>query len=102
MLSDKYELNAVWPEGNAMWEKLRGKIKGSVRFPKRSTGDLNSLKNFWLVFGLVWMFLGFFGRPGWASVGFILFGLGMILQFGLAVKEVRRRRAEGSPKGPAV
>ena len=41
-----------------MWEKLRGKVKGSARFPKRSTGDLNSLENFWFVFGLIWIFLG--------------------------------------------
>jgi hypothetical protein len=83
-----------------MWEKLRGKIKGSVRFPKRSTGDLNSLKNFWFVFGLIWIFLGIFGRPGWASAGLVLLGVALISQFGLAVREVRRRRAEATHQEP--
>ena len=75
-----------------MWEKLRGKIRGSIRFPKRSTEDLSSLKNFWLFLGIVWIVVGFLGGPGWVSVGTILIGMALIVQFGLAVREVRRRR----------
>lgn len=84
-----------------MWERLLARIRTSVRFPKRSTGDLRSIKNFWIAFGIGWLAIGLFGWSGrWSGILAILLGVGWFAQSGLAVKEIRRRKRESTLEQP--
>jgi len=83
-----------------MWETLVARIKTSMRFPKRSIGDLRWLKNVWIAFGIVWLAIGLFGWSGWRAVLAVLVGVGWFVQSGLTIKEIRRRQQEATLDQP--
>lgn len=84
-----------------MWERLAARINTSIRFPKRSTADLNWLRNIWIALGILWCAIGLFGWSGrWSGILAVLLGVGWFAQAGLAVKEIRRRQREAILEQP--
>ena len=83
-----------------MWEKLLARMSASIRFRKSSIADLNWQKYAWMTIGVGWILIGVLGWSGWPAVLAVLLGIGWLVQSGLAVREIRRRRRAGSPQEP--
>ncbi len=76
-----------------MLEAVQNYVRSLLRFPKRSTPYLHSMRTSGIVIGIAWLVIALV----WADklrVLLVIFSLGWLLQAALVHREIRRRKGD--------